>query len=439
MNTPFNAVGTTLSSDVALLDSVHRKGDRLFAALLPLQYVALVVLAIWLTPFTWSGEEKSLHIHVWAAVILGALVTLFPAWMAYKFPGHLLTRILVGTGQLMTSALLIHIGGGRIEMHFHCFVSLAFLAVYLDWRVLAAGTVVVAADHLVRSIYWPESVFGVADPVPWRAAEHALWVLFEDAVLMVSMTRSRREMHQLHSAVARIQSFAAALHRDTPTEKAATDIDSRLANCLDEIQEAMLDITSSVSSASQRTADLTTIATEAVEVALDGSNVATDSGSAMLRLQGSADEITKAVDEISNIAAQTKLLALNATIEAARAGESGVGFAVVAKEVKDLADRSQAVASRINEQAKDCLDRVVEGVDFNGTVCGHLGRINETVTSANDMIAQIQQDLNSQGQQAQWIAQALRNDSKPVASTRADFVSRSSALEERDGHLSHLT
>ena len=80
------------------------------------------------------------------------------------------------------------------------------------------------------------------------------------------------------------------------------------------------------------------------------------------------------VDEISNIAAQTKLLALNATIEAARAGESGVGFAVVAKEVKDLADRSQAVASRINEQAKDCLDRVVEGVDFNGTVCGHLGR-----------------------------------------------------------------
>ena len=47
MNTPFNAVGTTLSSDVASLDSVHRKGDRLFAALLPLQYVALVVLAIW--------------------------------------------------------------------------------------------------------------------------------------------------------------------------------------------------------------------------------------------------------------------------------------------------------------------------------------------------------------------------------------------------------
>ena len=59
------------------------------------------------------------------------------------------------------SALLIHLTGGRIETHFHVFGSLAFLAFYRDWRVLIPATVVVAADHLLRGLYFPQSVYGV--------------------------------------------------------------------------------------------------------------------------------------------------------------------------------------------------------------------------------------------------------------------------------------
>ena len=48
---------------------------------------------------------------------------------------------------MMTSALLIHLTGGRIETHFHIFGSLAFLAFYRDWKVMISASVVVVIDH----------------------------------------------------------------------------------------------------------------------------------------------------------------------------------------------------------------------------------------------------------------------------------------------------
>ena len=74
---------------------------------------------------------------------------------------------------MLMGALLIHLTGGRIETHFHVFGSLAFLAFYRDWRVLVPATVVVALDHLLRGIFWPQSVYGVLVASEWRWLEHA--------------------------------------------------------------------------------------------------------------------------------------------------------------------------------------------------------------------------------------------------------------------------
>ena len=83
---------------------------------------------------------------------------------------------------MLMGALLIHLTGGRIETHFHVFGSLAFLAFYRDWRVLVPATIVVALDHMLRGIFWPQSVYGVLVASQWRWVEHAAWVLFEDVV-----------------------------------------------------------------------------------------------------------------------------------------------------------------------------------------------------------------------------------------------------------------
>jgi signal transduction histidine kinase len=97
---------------------------------------------------------------------------------------------------MLMGALLIHLTGGRIETHFHVFGSLAFLAFYRDWRVLVPATVVVALDHLLRGMLWPQSVYGVLVASQWRWLEHAAWVLFEDVFLFVSCRRSVEAMKE---------------------------------------------------------------------------------------------------------------------------------------------------------------------------------------------------------------------------------------------------
>ena len=176
---------------------ILRRTDRLFACLLLAQWAAGIAAAVSLSPLTWAGMESRTHLHVWAALLLGALIAIPPAAAGFLRPGRLGTRHFVAVAQMLMSALLIHLLGGRIETHFHIFGSLAFLAFYRDWRVLVTASVVVAADHFLRGVYWPQSVYGVAAASPWRWLEHAGWVAFEDVFLMMSCAQGMAEMREI--------------------------------------------------------------------------------------------------------------------------------------------------------------------------------------------------------------------------------------------------
>jgi signal transduction histidine kinase len=187
------------------LDRIHRQTDRMFARLFALQWVAGIVFAVWVSPVTWSGTSSQTHVHVWAAVFLGGAVSLFPMAMVALLPGRPATRYVIATAQMLSGALLIHLTGGRIETHFHVFGSLAFLAFYRDWRVLVPATVVVALDHLLRGLFWPQSVYGVLVASEWRWVEHAAWVIFEDVFLVMSCVRGTAELRQIAERTATME------------------------------------------------------------------------------------------------------------------------------------------------------------------------------------------------------------------------------------------
>ena len=160
--------------------AVYRRTDKLFAALMLFQWAAAIAAALWVAPRTWAGEASQVHPHVWSAAFLGGALTILPVALAWLRPGEHLTRYVIAAAQMLMSGLLIHITGGRIETHFHVFGSLAFLAFYRDWRVFVPATIMVAGDHFLRGVYWPESVFGIAAASHWRWVEHAAWVIFEN-------------------------------------------------------------------------------------------------------------------------------------------------------------------------------------------------------------------------------------------------------------------
>lgn len=185
--------------------AIHSRTDRLFAALMVFQWCLGIIAAVWISPRTWSGEMSITHLHVWAAVFLGGAISALPIFFALYHPGRTITRHIVAIGQMLTSALLIHLTGGRIETHFHVFGSLAFLACYRDWRVIMTATIVVAGDHGLRGLIWPESVYGVLSGSSLRFIEHAGWVVFEDIFLLITIRQSMLDMRDNASQQAQLE------------------------------------------------------------------------------------------------------------------------------------------------------------------------------------------------------------------------------------------
>src|SRR5262245_60921090 len=103
-----------------------------------LQWLVGIAATAWLSSSSWSGETSSSS-QLYAAILIGGLLSWVPIALAFTRPGTALTRQTIAVCQALTSALLIYLSGGRIETHFHVFGSLAFLAFYRDWRVLVSA------------------------------------------------------------------------------------------------------------------------------------------------------------------------------------------------------------------------------------------------------------------------------------------------------------
>lgn len=418
--------------------------NRLFAVLMLVQAIVAFSLALVITPWTWSGADNSVHAHVWGSATLGILLGAIPAYLGWFHSRNPLTRYVMAISQASFSALFIHICGGRTEVHFHVFASLAFLSLYRDPAVILIATVITAADHLLRGLFWPYSIFGLSDPAIMLVLEHASWVIIEDAVLLVGIYATLREMaarsqqqvayerqhEMLSDAVDQLRpvfdrastgdltvtvpnvedenvrslqtgldrtlrswnqvlaTFSQSVEGVTASSSLLHSNSSNLSqgirsqgDSLDAILKEVEEFNTSIK-AIRDNVDRAEAATSAANAIAHESEVSlADSERSMKTIEESADEMMATVSTIQEIAKQTNLLALNASIEAARSGEAGRGFAVVAQQVKELAGHCDTNITLVTQMIQQTRQHIQTGVEKSSKTAHQFKEVCKAVES----------------------------------------------------------
>lgn len=172
---------------------------------------------------------------------------------------------------------------------------------------------------------------------------------------------------------------ASSLSKRTETQAAS----------LEETSAALEEITATVGATSASAQEAREVAERAQTDTNESSEVVNNAISAMERIETASQEISQIIVVIDEIAFQTNLLALNAGVEAARAGEAGSGFAVVAQEVRELAQRSAEAAKEINNLITKSNVEVSNGVGLVNATGESLGKISVQVAEMNEKMASI--------------------------------------------------
>lgn len=163
-----------------------------------------------------------------------------------------------------------------------------------------------------------------------------------------------------------------------------------------------------------------------------------DVSTAVLELENYSHKITMIIKTIMEIAGQTNLLALNAAIEAARAGEQGRGFAVVADEVRKLAEQSEKAAGEISELIAGIQERIQEAVKKMVGVSQVVAAGDEKARSVEQRLHEILQSVADLSAYIEDIAGGAQEQSAAAEEIAASSQEQTALLEEISNNVSRL-
>ncbi|MCL5096126.1 MAG: methyl-accepting chemotaxis protein [Candidatus Omnitrophica bacterium] len=211
-------------------------------------------------------------------------------------------------------------------------------------------------------------------------------------------------------------------------------------------QSASLEETSSsleeISNMTRRNADSAKqakdLASQAHAAADNGAAGMREMASAMEAIKSCGSDIANIIKTIDDIAFQTNILALNAAVEAARAEEAGVGFAVVAEEVRNLAQRSAQAAKETAAKIQGAIDKTEFGVQVSNKIAHVLHDIVAKIGLLDDRVAEVAATSREQSQSLEQVNAAVSQMDKVTQSNAASAEETASAAEELDAQAGAL-
>lgn len=215
---------------------------------------------------------------------------------------------------------------------------------------------------------------------------------------------------------------------------------SEQAAAIEETSSTLDETSSMVQQNTENTKQASVLSNNAKESAEKGNKEMEEMMTAMSEIKASSSQISKIIKVIDDIAFQTNILALNAAVEAAGAGDAGMGFAVVAEEVRNLAQRSAQAAKDTAEMIETSIVRADKGADIVGKVAHSLSEIREQAKKVNEIMNEITTASQEQSQgifqinkavnQMEQVTQSIASGAEESASSSEELSAQAESLME---------
>lgn len=451
------------------LETEAKKADKIMLIIIAINAIIVSLL----TSYTYS----TYILGITAGIGLLVIATIVYFTMA----GTKMSRIIMALILMNFPIIMIQQQLGLIEMHFHIFLVLAILTIYKDSVPLLAAAGLIAVHHLLFTYLQLEGVsmmgkeiilfnYGCGYDI---AILHAVFVVFESAALLyiinmiTNQFMSAKDTSAVVTNISVTHDLTERVQEIEESDRIFNAFMSKLSEVIDNTKtssqtniNALNNITSMSNTIQKRSSDSEklfadiTVNSDAIEsnmqITVTNSSTAKDNISSALEnliiankstkslvekiehtaeveeelssnlteLKRTADDVKSVLTVISDIADQTNLLALNAAIEAARAGEHGRGFAVVADEVRKLAERTQSSLSEINSTINLIIQAISEASENMNANAKDISELVEFSIETQSNISKSTEYI----QEASTLATASANSTELISNSASSLI-----------------
>ena len=249
-------------------------------------------------------------------------------------------------------------------------------------------------------------------------------------VVWSAMAAIRALRHQSQELREGTEHVVAAASQVATSAQGLSQQSTHQAASLEETSASMEEMASMTRKNAENAVNAAELATEVAQQVQDSNAALDEMVASMTAIRESSNKVAKIIKAIDEIAFQTNILALNAAVEAARAGEAGMGFAVVAGEVRSLAQRCAQAAKDTAILLEESIARSQQGTGRVEQVAHSISSITDNVQRVKGMVEEVRQASGQQAQGIDQVTQALAQMESVTQTTAATAEESAAASEE---------